>query len=192
MSGKGKAKTMFKIKSASIIVLILLAAFGLQQALRSHATANYTDIFIKSENQANNRPAHFLSPDKDALYEEKCATCHFLYRPGLLPTLSWVRLIEESGNHFGEKLKLSHFEKRALLSYLTKNSADEGWKNVSHEKGKTALILFDEDMELNNNTPIRVTETGYMKEAHKNIPPEVFNRETVGGFNNCGACHTRP
>ncbi len=183
---------MFKIKNVAIIVVVLLAIFGVQQALKRHATASYTDIFNKKEYQTKNRPAHFLSPDKNALYESQCGTCHFLYRPGLMTSKSWVKIVEESSEHFGKKLALEQSEQLELLTFLTKNSADEGWLDVPDEIGETALILYKQNMEQNNNAPVRVTETNYIKDAHSMIDPSVFDREAVGGFNNCGGCHERP
>lgn len=192
MSGKDKGKVIFKIKSVGIIVLILFTILGLQHILRPHAHANYTDIFLKSDFQVKNEPAHFLSPDKNALYEKKCEACHFLYRPGLMTSKSWVKIVEESGDHFGKDLKLDESEMKELLVYLTKNSADEGWLDVSHEIGETAVILLEQKMGQNNNAPVRVTQTRYIQEVHSKIDPEVFTRDVVGGFNNCGSCHARP
>ncbi len=192
VSGKDKGRVMFKIKTAAIIVIVLLAIFGVQQVLRRHATASYTDIFNKKEYQAKNRPAHFLSPEKNDLYESRCGTCHFLFRPGLMTSKSWVRIVEESAEHFGKNLSLDQSEKIELLTFLTKNSADEGWLDVPDEIGETAVILLEQKMGQNNNAPVRVTQTRYIKEAHNMIDPTVFDRKAVGGFNNCGGCHERP
>lgn len=183
---------MLKIKSVAIIVVVLLAIIGTQQVLKRHATASYTDIFNKKDYLTKNRPANFLSPGKNDLYENQCGTCHFLFRPGLMTSKSWVKIVEESGDHFGKNLALKQSEKLELLSFLTKNSSDEGWLDVPDEIGETAIILYEQNMEQNNNAPIRVTQTRYIKDAHNMIDPTVFDREAIGGFNNCGGCHERP
>lgn len=176
---------MSKIKSVAIIVMVLIALFGVQQVLKRHATASYTDIFMKDEFKARKDLATYLLPEMNDLYNKECASCHFLYNPGLLSSESWERIIKESSNHFGNDLKLTNETKREFILYLTDNSTDKGFMNA---KDEVILGLRDK----NGNAPLKVTETRYIKNAHSKIDPSVFDREAVGGFNNCGSCHERP
>lgn len=186
MSGKDKKKFIFKIKSAGAVVVLLLAIFGLQHILRPHAQANYTDTFKQGEYKARIDLATYLLPEKNDLYNKECASCHFLYNPGLLASESWKRIIEESSNHFGKDLKLTDETKKEFILYLTDNSTDKGLMNVKDE-----IILGLRDK--NGEAPLRVTQTRYIKNAHSRIDPEVFTRDAVaGGFSNCAACHARP
>jgi hypothetical protein len=40
-----------------------------------------------------------------------------------------------------------------------------------------------------NATPVRITETGYWIEKHRNIPEAVRSNPKVGSKSNCGNCY---
>ena len=43
---------------------------------------------------------------------------------------------------------------------------------------------------LNEPAPDRISELPYILRKHRKIDPAVFSRQTVGGLQNCVACHT--
>jgi hypothetical protein len=185
MSGEDKKKIIFRVKTAVAVVVVLLAIFGAQQIFRPHAQANYTDTFMQGEYKARRDLSTFLLPEKSDHYAKECSSCHFLYNPGLLSSESWEKLIKKSSNHFGTDLKLTDETKKEFILYLTDSSTDKGIMSATDE---IILGLRDKSGEI----PLRVTQTRYIKDAHKGIDPEVFTRDSVGSFSNCGACHTRP
>ena len=122
----------------------------------------------------------FLPPVDNALYEAECASCHFLYLPGLLPAGSWTLLIDGSGEHFGHALGLDAGVKEKLGAYLVANAAET-------TGAKRSGRILDS---LQGATPLRITETPYIKRKHRWIKAIVYRREAIRSFSNCTACHT--
>ncbi|MEE9543842.1 MAG: diheme cytochrome c [Thermodesulfobacteriota bacterium] len=122
----------------------------------------------------------FLPPVDNALYEAECGSCHFLYLPGLLPVGSWTRLIDGSDEHFGHALGLDAGVKEKLGAYLAANAAET-------TGAKRSGRILDS---LAGATPLRITETPYIKRKHQWIKAIVYERESIRSFSNCIACHT--
>lgn len=120
-----------------------------------------------------------LPPADNPAYQEECSSCHFLYLPGLLPAGSWERIMRGTGDHFGEDLGLEDEGIREIEEYLVANSAERSGSKLSRKILK----------KLKGKTPLRITEVDYIKKEHRKIKPKVFEREAVGSFSNCGACH---
>ena len=38
-------------------------------------------------------------------YKETCAECHFAYQPELLPSVSWLKILNQLDDHFGEEVE---------------------------------------------------------------------------------------
>ncbi|MBE9528826.1 MAG: diheme cytochrome c [Proteobacteria bacterium] len=121
----------------------------------------------------------FLPPVDNALYSEECASCHFLYLPGLLPAGSWTKVMEGAEDHFGEDLALETETSTEILKYLKANSAETTGAKRSVKIMKS----------LKGETPLRITEIRYIVKEHREIRSKVFTRESIGSFSNCGACH---
>ena len=43
---------------------------------------------------------------------------------------------------------------------------------------------------IGSQTPLRITQVPYIQREHHKIQPSVFERESIGSFSNCAACHT--
>jgi cytochrome b len=124
----------------------------------------------------------FVGPDlaDNPLWREECGGCHLAYHPSLLPARSWVRMMEQQVDHFGEDLALEPVDAETILEFQTANSAERAateaaWKinnGISREQ-----------------TPLRITETGYWKRKHREIGPVVWDGPAVNGRWNCDACH---
>ncbi len=122
----------------------------------------------------------FLPPVDNALYEAECGSCHFLYLPGLLPAGSWTLLIDGSDKHFGHELSLKAGVGEKLGAYLVANAAET-------TGAKRSGRILDS---LEGATPLRITETPYIKRKHQWIKTIVYEREAIRSFSNCIACHT--
>lgn len=112
-------------------------------------------------------------------YKKNCGACHFAYQPGLLPARSWIKIIDSSGGHPGGELSLDKKDQSEIRTYLEKNSAERG----ASKRSKKILASIGSD------APIRISETPYIKEKHREIKQEVFLRKAVGSRANCVACH---
>jgi len=120
-----------------------------------------------------------LTPVNNSVYAENCGSCHFAYQPGLLPSGSWQKIVAGLESHFGEVIVLDKESEQTILQYLTSNAAE-----FSSAKRSVKIMKH-----LGSGTPIRITETAYIREKHHEISPAVFTRKVVGSFSNCVACH---
>ncbi|MCW9013121.1 MAG: diheme cytochrome c, partial [Gammaproteobacteria bacterium] len=107
------------MKSLSIIPKsLILLSISIYSSL-SYADGDGGKIF-KDWRQSKN-PG--VSAVKFQPYNETCGSCHFPYQPGLLPAVSWEKIMSNTDNHFGATLKLSAVESRTMTRYLLDNSA---------------------------------------------------------------------
>lgn len=120
-----------------------------------------------------------LKPTTNQTYKEACGACHLAYQPGLLPSSSWVKLLSNLKNHFGDTVDVDSGSKEVIAKYLMDNAAD-------HSQAKRSLKIV---RSLKEETPSRITEIEYIRRKHRDIPSEVFGRKSVGSFSNCLACH---
>jgi mono/diheme cytochrome c family protein len=114
-----------------------------------------------------------------AAYKESCGSCHMAYGAYLLPEASWRKMLDTPDDHFGDTLGLDAEAKRQVLDYLLTNAADRnggkiGRKIMKHSQG---------------NAQERISTLPYIQRKHRKIASAVFNRPSVGGLQNCIACH---
>jgi mono/diheme cytochrome c family protein len=116
----------------------------------------------------------------NSTYTENCGACHFAYQPGLLPSGSWDKILKGLADHFGEAVELDPESMNAIDEYLKAHAADNSPAKLSNKIMKS----------IGNQTPLRITQVPYIQREHHEIEPQVFERETIGSFSNCVACHT--
>jgi len=68
----------------------------------------------------------------------------------------------------------------AIKDYLKTHAADHSSSKLSKKIMKS----------IGSGTPLRVTQVPYIQRKHHEIDPRVFERESIGSFSNCAACHT--
>ena len=120
-------------------------------------------------------------PVKNKTYKEECGSCHMAYSPGLLPKKSWVNVMNNLEQHYGDNAELTPQLNTELLKYLTTNAADFS-KYKSSRKIMTSL----------NKTKLtdRITLTPYFIRKHNEIPKRfVIDNPKVGSFSQCNLCH---
>lgn len=125
-----------------------------------------------------------VSPVSNPVYKEECGACHFPYQPGLLPARSWQKLLQASAlaDHFGDNAELDEGIREALLVYTTENAADKSL----HKRSKKIMASLRDDA-----TPMRITETPYIKEKHHEIPDRLIKQnDQVKSLSYCNKCHT--
>ncbi len=116
----------------------------------------------------------------NAAWQAECASCHMAYPPGLLPARSWQSMMGALDRHFGENAALDAATQGAITEFLVANAAD---RNGSRRSGKIAASIPAQ------STPLRISETPYIRAKHDEIAPGIWLRPRVGGRANCGACH---
>lgn len=115
------------------------------------------------------------------VYEEECGSCHMAYPPGLLPTISWNKLMAGLDNHFGDNAELDAATSQSISQFLLNNSADKSRYRRSQKFNRS--INYDD-------APLRITETPYFRHEHHEIPTRmVRTNPKVNSLSYCDACH---
>lgn len=109
----------------------------------------------------------------NAAWEARCASCHILYHPGLLPERSWRRLMDTQKSHFGPNLGLDASTVQAITGFLAAHAADR----VAHPLSAAVSASVS-----SWERPRRITDTDWFRNTHASLPK-------VGHIANCSVCH---
>lgn len=116
------------------------------------------------------------------LYQEECGSCHMAYPPGLLPERSWKKIMAGLETHFGDNAELDADTVQKITDFLNKNSADKS----SFRRSRKIMRSLDQ-----NESPLRISKTPYIKHKHDEIPTRLIQRNNkVNSLANCNACHS--
>jgi cytochrome b len=153
------------------LAIAILAAIGLFVSIYLHTTG-WLDGY--SELHARPKPAAAIP----AAWQKECSGCHFAYPPALLPLRSWERMLAEQESHFGEDLSLNAASLRQLTADASVVPADPPWAawKLSHSVPA-------------RESPQRITELGFWKRAHRDLPESSFKAPISNGRLDCEACH---
>jgi hypothetical protein len=88
--------------------------------------------------------------------------------------------MDRQDDHFGEKLGLEPAMAGAILDFLRKNAAETALTEPAYKINRSIPA---------GETPLRITETAYWIEKHRDIGEQVWKHPKVGSKANCGACH---
>ncbi|MDD5117669.1 MAG: cytochrome b/b6 domain-containing protein [Sulfuricurvum sp.] len=113
-------------------------------------------------------------------FVNECGSCHTLYPPTLLARESWTKLMGDLSNHFGDDASLDPADHKTILAYLLAHSAESSQQEMSVKMMQS----------LQNRDMIAFTQTPFWKRTHRDIPAEVFKRDSVKSRANCKACHS--
>lgn len=167
------------IAVVATLILCMLSPLWADENHRQSRDIQKQNSVKDSPEKQNKAEEKSLKPVTNAAYKEKCGACHLAYQAELLPSASWVRILANISEHFGEGIDLDAESKQIIGKYLTENSADRS----------TAKLARKIKESLKGQTPNRITEIPYIRHEHRELPREVFSREPVGSFSNCSACH---
>lgn len=122
-----------------------------------------------------------VKPVDFPLYKEECGSCHFAYPAGLLPKASWQQIMASLDKHFGDNAELDPQTEKAILGYLSGNSAESS----SYRRSRKILRSLR-----NGKIPARITEIPYIKHEHDEVPQRlVQGNKQVQSFSHCDRCH---
>lgn len=117
--------------------------------------------------------------EHSAFYKE-CISCHTLFPPFLLPQKSWISMMDNLENHFGDDASLDPATTLSIKDFLVKNSAETSTK-------ESAFRILSS---LQNDKNYRaITDTPFWKNRHKKIDKAVYETAEIGKPSNCKACH---
>ncbi|MDQ1264244.1 MAG: hypothetical protein QG559_1245 [Campylobacterota bacterium] len=124
-----------------------------------------------------NKPVNYKVEHE--LFAKECISCHTLYPPYLLPKESWVKMMDNLENHFGDDASLDEADKNSIQEYLVKNAADSSTKEAAF---KILNSIKDKDV-------IEITKTPYWEQRHSSIDEAAFKNKAIASKSNCKACH---
>ena len=133
----------------------------------------------KSHKVVDDDGDHFLKPVTNQTYKETCGECHLAYQPELLPSASWLKILHQPDDHFGEEIELDPDTIKTISEYLKINGAEN---SLSKRSKKIMRSLKDQ-------VPMRITDIPYIRREHHKLDPELFKRKSIGSLANCAACH---
>lgn len=137
----------------------------------------YKKIFDHDDD--DDHESKYLTPVNNEAFKQECGACHFAYQPGLLPSGSWEKILNNLPPHFGEEGSLDQEQKSIISEYLRANAAE----NSSAKRARKIL------KSLRGQTPLRISETPYIQEKHDKLDSSIFSRQSIGSRSNCNACH---
>jgi len=171
----------------AIAVLLLLAMVGFGGWWFYYAIDRQIDDkawHVKLESGIGEEPhVKFVGkqlPD-DKQWRDECGACHAVFYPALLPARSWQKMMTEQGQHFGTDLGFDATTTAAILKFLVDNAA---------EKHAVEAAFKIEQSIPKDATPLRVTETPYWINKHREIAATDWANPLVQSKSNCAACHS--
>ena len=116
-------------------------------------------------------------------FRKACGGCHFAYPAGLLPPLSWERILTGLGDHFGTNAALPKGELDDVRRYLLNNAGGRGPSQLPYR----LLRSLRHDV-----APLRITQIPYFVHKHDGLTTAaVRDNPQVRSLSRCEACHTR-
>jgi mono/diheme cytochrome c family protein len=105
-------------------------------------------------------------------YQQECAACHVAFPPGMLPSDSWRRLLNNLPRHYGTDASLDTATMNELATWLSANAG--GYQRVREAP--------PED---------RITKSAWFLRKHDEVPAAAWQRAAVKSPANCAACHAQ-
>ena len=113
------------------------------------------------------------------LTQEECSACHLAFQPGFLPQRSWVYIMDNLSDHYGEDASLGDAAVQEIKNYLVANAMDTSSRGTRFLRG-----IAD------NEIPLRISEFSWF--AHEHGSRRIRQAESnpkIGSISNCTACH---
>ena len=124
-----------------------------------------------------------VKPVDNELYKKECASCHFGYQPGLMPTQSWEFIMKNLADHYGTDASIDDETNKSILSYLLANSS----QNAMNYKRSAKITKSLENRVLYQS----ITDIPYHIKKHKKIEKRMITQKEVKTLSNCTACHKK-
>jgi hypothetical protein len=173
-----KNYTRYIICAISLLLALNLILDAFADDDRYRKRHRYQEGTQKADDDDHDRD-DYLKPVSNQAYKETCGECHFAYQPGLLPSASWLKILNQLDDHFGEEIEADPDTIKTISDYLKTNGAE----NSSSKRSKKIM------RSLGNQLPMRITDIPYIRREHHELDPAVFKRESIGSIAHCAACH---
>lgn len=150
---------------------ILMAVFGTFIITGSSVIA-----IADRHRERGEREERGVSAITDPIVLKECGACHMAFQPEFLPTGSWVAIMSNLKDHFGDNATLDAATTEKITAYLTANASDVALTQP----------IRGADM------PKRITELPWFKNEHGRrgrSSPEALKRAGAKSMADCKACH---
>jgi len=164
--------------SLLLTLSLILDAFADDDRYRKRHRYRGGSQKVDDDNDDHDRD-DYLKPVTNQTYKETCAECHFAYQPELLPSASWLKILNQLDDHFGEQIEADPVTIKTISDYLKANGAQNSSAKLS------AKIMRS----LGYQVPMRITDIPYIRRKHHELNPAVFKNESIGSLASCSACH---
>ena len=116
----------------------------------------------------------------NALYTKECASCHFGYPAGLLPSASWQHIMKTLNQHYGTDASIDESERAQIESYLVQNASERSnyKRSVKITRSLQRGTLYTS-----------LTQIPYLQKKHRKIDKNLINQKEVRSLARCAACH---
>lgn len=168
-------------RGAGALLLALVVAFGLWWFFYAwHEPVEQR--FGHDDAKLEGPQVAFVGPKlaDNAQWREECGSCHLAFHPNLLPARSWQKLMAEQDRHFGTDLALEEATRTAVLEFLVNNAAEKSNREAAFKINRSVKA---------EETPLRITETPYWVNKHREIADSLWSLAKVKSKANCAACH---
>lgn len=122
-----------------------------------------------------------VAPVTDPLTAKECGSCHMAYPAGLLPARSWITLMGNLSNHYGDDASLPAEQVQAISGWLVKQAADT---RPDHALAARIARAVPPDQ-----TPLRILEIPWLRHEHGEISPQLLQQAGVTSLSACASCH---
>jgi hypothetical protein len=156
------------LKSKSVHIVILAASVLIGTGVMALAERHRE----RERGEENER----VSVVTDPLVLKECGACHMAFQPGLLPTKSWIDIMADLKDHFGDNASLDAATAEKIKEYLVNNAGDRHL--TQPQRGVDA--------------PKRITELPWFRAEHGRrgrSSPENLKRHNAKSMADCKACH---
>ncbi|WP_416829245.1 hypothetical protein, partial [Helicobacter ganmani] len=145
-------KRMLKVSS----VVLLCAVFGIQA-------------------YAEGRKGPEVKAVDNALYKKECASCHFGYQPGLLPSTSWQWVMDNLAQHYDTDASLESKEDIAQITqYLLDNASEKAMqyrRSAKLTKSMQPGVLYTS-----------ISQIPYHQKKHRKLKDWMVQQKEVGNI----------
>lgn len=160
------------MKKKQITSLVLAGAVLLCGALDMSAKGRHYD--------RGNFSGRGVAPVSNPLYTKECASCHFGYPAGLLPSASWRHIMRTLTQHYGTDASIGESERAQIENFLVQNASETSnyKRSVKITRSLQSGVLYTS-----------LTQIPYLQRKHRKIDKNLINQKEVRSLARCAACH---
>ena len=106
------------------------------------------------------------------LYKQECAACHMAYPPGMLPAVSWQRIMGTLDRHYGSDASMEPAQVQQVSAWLQMHAGT--YKRVREAPAED-----------------RLTRSAWFARKHREVDAAVWKRASIRSPAHCAACHAQ-